>query len=54
MSADSRTRHGTEHLRCFHIRKLANIVKDDEQLNLQRAPGPLRQILILLGSANLF
>lgn len=31
-----------------------NIVKDNEQLELQRAPGPLRQISILLGSANLF
>ena len=47
-------RHTAEYLQHFHIRKLANTVKDDKQLKLQRALGPLRLILILLGSANLF
>lgn len=38
----------------FASEKLANTVKDDKRLKLQRARGPLRLILILLGSANLF
>lgn len=47
-------RRGVECHQHFHIRKLANIVKDDEQLKLQRPLGPLGLILILLESANLF
>lgn len=47
-------KHSVDHAQHFHTRKMANILKNDEQLKLQRALGPLRWISILLGLANLF